>query len=168
MPFPLSCTILAVPVHPDATPASERLLPAVREWLVGEGAALEEPGQASVSFKVPFDLSELLALKPAILFPFDGGRIFTTVHEGVPRVGVRLSTKRLCAIIGLFALALGSFGAADGGLSLGLGFAAVLWLLVFGSHYVMGVARVGEHLAELAASDRAVSGGQGDADGQPD
>jgi hypothetical protein len=168
MPFPLSCTILAVPLHPDATPASERLRTAVREWLARQGAEFGDPEQGSVSFRVPFDLSELLALKPSVLFPFDGGRIITTVEAGVPRVGIRFSTKRLCAVIGLGALALGTFGAANGGASLALGFAVAVWILVFGFHYVMGASRAGGHLAELAASERDAGAAPPDAGGSSD
>ena len=137
----------------------------MREWLLGEGADFGEPDEQTVSFSVPFDLSELLAFKPAILFPFDGGRLLTTEQSGVPRVGVRFSTKRLCAIVGLFAAVLGMIGAGGGGLLLALGFALTVWLLVFGFHYVMGVARMGERLAELASADREVRDAQAEADG---
>lgn len=140
----------------------------MREWLARQGAEFEEPEQAAVSFRVPFELSDLLALKPAILFPFDGGRIITTLEAGVPRVGVRFSTKRASAVIGLLALGLGAFGAANGGAALAFGFAAVVWLLVFGLHYVMGASRVGERLAALAAWDRDVSVAPPDTGGSSD
>ncbi len=157
MPFPLSVSVtdsLAEPGDPDV---SRPLAGRVRDWLVSEGAVIQEEGAGRTTFLVPFELSAFVT-RPSVLFPFDSGSVEVVHQDRTPGVTLRFSTKRLCAIVAAVALGLGAYiFASSSWVMPGLTLAAGGWLLVFGGHFVIGFARASGALTRLAAEERAAA-----------